>query len=216
MQIEGTKQTVIMNFSVLDYSNLLPECLKLHRFSKGMPSDPVQNFLFFFISSSSLCLLTCEHVLWTSPAMKLTLNTQTHMLMCMQMHKYTLTCLLSLSLFLSLFLSLSLSLSFCLSFSLSLFLSLSLSFSLSLFSSFSLSLSLSNPLSPLMQLRTSVTGHTLKGTRGSLGEGEKKKKGLLWNNKRKTLQTRRLKHIVVNFKFPFLIILEKGCVLRLV
>ena len=31
MQIEGTKQTFIMNFSVLDYSNVPPECLRLHR-----------------------------------------------------------------------------------------------------------------------------------------------------------------------------------------
>ena len=32
MQIEGTKLTFIMNFSALDYSDLPPECLKLHRF----------------------------------------------------------------------------------------------------------------------------------------------------------------------------------------
>ena len=31
MQIEGIKLTLIMNFSVLDYSNLPPECLRLHR-----------------------------------------------------------------------------------------------------------------------------------------------------------------------------------------
>ena len=32
MQIEGTKLTFIVNFSVLDYSNLPPEYLKLHKF----------------------------------------------------------------------------------------------------------------------------------------------------------------------------------------
>ena len=48
MHIEGTKLTVIMNFSVLDYSNLPPECLKLHNLSldfqncpRGMPPDPL-------------------------------------------------------------------------------------------------------------------------------------------------------------------------------
>ena len=36
MQIEDTKLTFIMHFSVLDYSNLPPECQKLHRFQSWL------------------------------------------------------------------------------------------------------------------------------------------------------------------------------------
>ena len=43
MQIEGTTQTFIMNFNVLDFSNLPPECLKLHRFQSAFtPQDPLE------------------------------------------------------------------------------------------------------------------------------------------------------------------------------
>ena len=48
MQIEGTKQTFIMNFSGLDYSNLFPECLKLHRFSEGHAVGAHTKFPLFF------------------------------------------------------------------------------------------------------------------------------------------------------------------------
>ena len=55
MQTEGTKQTFIMNYSVLDYSNLPPECLKLHRFSEGHDPGCPTKISFFFMSNSSLC-----------------------------------------------------------------------------------------------------------------------------------------------------------------
>ena len=58
MQIEGTKLIFIVNFSVLDYSNLPPECLKLHKinfqyFPKGMPPDPPKHFLFLSLAIPS-------------------------------------------------------------------------------------------------------------------------------------------------------------------
>ena len=50
MLIEVTNLTFIMNFSVLEFSNLPPKCLKLHspNFPRGMPPDPIEISSFFF------------------------------------------------------------------------------------------------------------------------------------------------------------------------
>ena len=57
MQLEDTKLTFIMNFSVLDYSNMPPEympqiaqILVFQNFTRGMPLDPIEISSFFSLS----------------------------------------------------------------------------------------------------------------------------------------------------------------------
>ena len=58
MQSEGTKQAFIMNFRMLDYSDLPPDfSFDFHNFLRGMPLDPLDISSFFLISNPSLCVI---------------------------------------------------------------------------------------------------------------------------------------------------------------